>query len=77
VKDGNGNLFSDSHKNLKSYFSQLLNVQRVSDIRYIEIHTAEPLVSDSSPFEFEIVVATLKRYKSPGNDEIPAELIQA
>jgi hypothetical protein len=28
-------------------FSQLLNVHRVSDVRQIEIHTVEPLVSDS------------------------------
>jgi hypothetical protein len=50
-----------------------LNVHRASDVRQIEIHTAEPLV----PFEFEIAVAKLKRYKSPGIDQIPAELIQA
>jgi hypothetical protein len=30
-----------------------------------------------SPFEVEIAIAKLKRYKSPGSDEIPAELIQA
>jgi hypothetical protein len=41
------------------------------------MHTAEPLVPDSSPFEAEIDIAKLKRYKLPGNDQIPAELIQA
>jgi hypothetical protein len=61
----------------KNYFSQLLNVHRVSDVRLIEIHTAEPLVPDPSPFEAEIAIAKLKRYKSPGSDEIPAELIKA
>jgi hypothetical protein len=61
----------------KNYFSQLLNVYRVSDVRQMEIHTAEPLVPDPSPFEVEIAVAKLKRYKSPGSDQIPAELIQA
>jgi hypothetical protein len=60
-----------------NYFSQLLNVHRVSDVRQIEIHTAEPLVPDPSPFEFEIAIAKLKRYKSPGSEPIPAELIQA
>jgi hypothetical protein len=50
---------------------------RVSDIKQIEIHTAEPLVPDPSPFEVEIVTARLKRYETRGNDEISAELIQA
>jgi hypothetical protein len=57
--------------------SQLLNVHRVSDVRQIEIHTAKPLVPDPSPFEVEIAIAKLKRYKSPGSDHILAELIQA
>jgi hypothetical protein len=52
----------------KNYFSQLLNVYRTSDVRQIEIHTAEPLVSDRSPFEVEISIAKLKRYKSPGGE---------
>jgi hypothetical protein len=47
----------------------------VSDVRQIETHTAEPLVPDPSPFE--VAIAKLKRYKSPGSDQIPAELIQA
>jgi hypothetical protein len=38
--------------------------------------TAEPLIPDPSPFEVESAIAKLKRYKSPGNDQIPAELIQ-
>jgi hypothetical protein len=35
------------------------------------------VVPDPSPFEVEIAIANLKRHKSPGSDEIPAELIQA
>jgi hypothetical protein len=62
---------------LKSHFSQFFNLHRVSDVRQIEIHTAEPLVPDPSPFEAEIANAKLKWYKSAGSDEIPAELIQA
>jgi hypothetical protein len=56
---------------------QLLNVhvQRVSDVRQIEINIAEPLVPDRSPFEVEIAIAKLKKYKSPGCDQIPAQLI--
>jgi hypothetical protein len=45
-------------------------------VRQIEIHTAEPLVPDPSPFEVEIAIAKLKRYKSPGSDQILAKLIQ-
>jgi len=41
------------------------------------MHTAEPLVPESSSFEFEIATEKLKRYKSPGIDQILAEMIQA
>jgi hypothetical protein len=61
----------------KNYFSQLLNVHTVRDVRQIEIHTAEPLVPEPSPFEVEIAISKFKKYKSPGTDQIPAELIQA
>jgi hypothetical protein len=80
VKDENGDLLADSHNILnrwKNYFSQLLNVHRVIDVRRIEIHTAGPLVSDHNPFEDEIFIANLKKCKSPCSDQIPAELIQA
>jgi hypothetical protein len=80
VKDNNGDLIADSHNILnrwKNYFSQLLNVHNVSDVRQIEVHTAEPLVPGPSCLEVEIAIAKLKKYKSPGSDEIPAELIQA
>ena len=33
--------------------------------------------SDPSPFETEIAIAKLKRYKSPCSEQIPVELIQA
>jgi hypothetical protein len=76
----NGDLPGDLHNILnwwKNYFSQLLNVHWVSNVRQIEIHTAEPLVPDPSPSEDERDIATLKRYKSPGSNQIPAEMIQA
>jgi glucan phosphorylase len=56
MMDENGDLLADSHNILnkrKNYFSQLLNVHRVSDVRQVEIHTAEP-------------IAKVIRYKSPG-----------
>jgi hypothetical protein len=49
IKDKNGDLLADSHNILnrwKNYFSQLLNVHRVSDVRQIVIYTAEPLVPE-------------------------------
>jgi hypothetical protein len=54
-----------------------LNVHNVSDVRQIEIHTAEPLVSSPSHLEVEISIAKLKKHKSPGSDQIPAEMYQA
>jgi hypothetical protein len=44
-KDENGDLLAGSHNILnrwKNYFSQLLNVHNVSDVRQIEANTAEP-----------------------------------
>jgi hypothetical protein len=52
-------------------------VHNVSDVRQIEVHTAETLVPGPSRLEIEIAIAKLKKYKSPGSDHIPAELIQA
>jgi hypothetical protein len=76
VKDEKSDLLADAHNILNRWknYSQLLNV---SDVRQIEIHTAEPLVPDPSPFDVEIAIAKLKRYKSPGSNEILTELIQA
>jgi hypothetical protein len=49
----------------------------VSDVRQLEIHPAEALVPGSSRLEVEIAIARLKKYKSTGSAQIPAELIQA
>jgi hypothetical protein len=65
VKDDNGDLLADTNTILnrwKSYFSHLLNVHSVSDVRHIEIHTAEPIVSGPSHSEIEIYIAKLKKY---------------
>jgi hypothetical protein len=60
VKDENSDILADSHvlDSWKNYFSQLLNVHRVSDVRRLEIHTAEPLVPDP---EVEIAIAKSKQ----------------
>jgi hypothetical protein len=49
----------------------------VGDVRQTEIHTAEPLVLDPSPFQDKITITKLKRYKPSGSDQILPELIQA
>jgi len=41
------------------------------------IHTAEPLVPEPSAVEVELAIVELKSHKSPGIDQIPAELIKA
>jgi len=61
----------------KNYFSRLLNVRGINDVRQTEIHTAEPLVPKPSAFEFELAIEKLKSHKSPGVHQIPAELIKA
>jgi hypothetical protein len=80
VKDENGDRLEDSHSTLnrwKKYFSQLLNVYNVSDVKHIGAHTAVSLVPGPSRLEVEIAFAKLKKYKSPGSDQIPADQIQA
>ena len=46
-------------------------------VRQAEIHTAEPLVPEPSALEVELAIEKLKSHKSPGIDQIPAELIKA
>jgi hypothetical protein len=53
-----------------------LNVLEISDVRQINIRTAELLVPDSSPFGVEIAITTLEEYKLAGKDQILAKLIQ-
>jgi hypothetical protein len=80
VKDKRGNLLVEPHKilnNWKNYFCQLLNVHGAGGVRQTEMHTAEPFVPDPSASEVEVAIGKLKRYKSLGVDQIPAELIQA
>jgi len=60
----------------RNYFSQLLNVHGVNDVRQREIHTAEPLVPEPSAFEVELAIEHLNIHRSPGIDQIPAELRQ-
>jgi hypothetical protein len=66
VKDEKSDLVADSHSILdrwRNYFSQLLNVHGGKNIRQIEIHTAEPQVTEPSAFEVEMAIEKLKRHK--------------
>ncbi|KAJ4429891.1 hypothetical protein ANN_22095 [Periplaneta americana] len=81
IKDENGDLLADSPPVLnrwKNYFAQLLNVHRPdrNDRDETEIKTAEPFIPEPTLSEVEIAIENLKKYKSPGIDQIPAELIQ-
>ena len=80
VKDEKGDLGTDSHSVLarwRNHFSQLLNIHGVNDVRQTELHTSEPLVPELSAFELEFAIEKLKSNKSPGIDQIPAELSKA
>ena len=79
VKDEKGDLVADSYSILArwNYFSQLLNVHWVSDIRHTVMHTAESLVPEPNAFEFESAIEKLKSPKTPGIDQIRADLIKA
>jgi hypothetical protein len=73
VKDEDDDPLADSHNILntwKNYFPQLLNLHNVSDVRQIEVRTAEPLVPGPSRLEVEIAIVKLEKYKSPGSDQI-------
>jgi len=61
----------------RNHFSQLLNVHAVNDVGQTEIHAAEPLVPEPSAFEVEMATENLKGHKSPGMEQIPAELTKA
>ena len=80
VKDEKGDLVADSHSIVarwRNYFSQLFNVHGVKDVGRAEVHTAEQLVPEPSAAEVEQTIDKLKSHKSPGIDQIPAELIKA
>jgi len=65
VKDEKGDWVTASHSIVarwRNHFCQLLNVHGVNDVKQTEIHTAEPLLSEPSTFEFELAVEKLKRH---------------
>jgi len=79
VKDEKGDLVADSRSIVarwRNYFSQLFNVHGVKDVRQAEIHTAEPLIPEPNASEVGLAIDKIKSHKSPGIDQIPAELIK-
>jgi hypothetical protein len=80
IKDNRSYLLADPHKisnRWKNYFCQLLNVHEAGGVRQNEMHIGESFVPEPSASEVEVAIGKLERYKSPGADHIPAELIQA
>ena len=63
VENEKGELVADPKSIMarwRNYFSQLLNVYVVNDLRQTEIHTVEPLVPEPSAFEVELAIGKLK-----------------
>jgi hypothetical protein len=50
-----------------------IECQRVGGIRQTETQRAR----EPSAAEVEVAIRKMKRYKAPGSDQIPAEMIQA
>ena len=61
---------------MEKIFLSAVQCTWVNDVRQGEIHTAETLVSESSTFEVGMAIGKLKRHKSAGFDQIPAEWIK-
>jgi hypothetical protein len=61
----------------KNFFNHVLNVHVVHDVRQMNVHTGEPLVPEPSLVGLEIAIGNLKSFKSPGTDQIPAEMTKA
>jgi hypothetical protein len=80
AKDERSNLLAGPHNILnrwKNYFCRLLDVHGPGGIWQAEMYTDEPFVPEPSASEAEVPIGKLKRYKSPGVDQIPAEIIKA
>jgi hypothetical protein len=80
INDENGNLLADPQSVLnrwKNFFNQVLNIHGVHNVRQKDKQKTEPLLPEPSFVEVETAIGKLKGYKSPGTDQILAELIKA
>jgi hypothetical protein len=60
----------------KICFLQQLNLQGVGVLGRHK-YRQQTFVSETNISEVEVAIGKLKRYKSPGADQVPAEMIQA
>jgi hypothetical protein len=67
LQNANGNLSTDFRVILE-YFSPLLNVHGVSDVRHIEIHATGASVSVPTSTETQTAIQMLKSHNSTGTD---------
>jgi hypothetical protein len=64
IKDENGYLLADPQTVLnrrKNVFNQIINVHGVHNVTQMDVHTAEPLVPESSLVEVEIATGKFKK----------------
>jgi hypothetical protein len=54
-----------------------MNAQLVNDVRQAKIHTAETPLTEQSDTLVDVAFEKLKGHKSPGMDQIPADVIEA
>ncbi|KAL4098346.1 hypothetical protein QTP88_022976 [Uroleucon formosanum] len=80
IKEKNGNTImepSDKAKRWREYFIDLLNAEiPVNTIGKAHYQTAELMISDITLDEVKVAINSLKNWKVPGSDDIPAELIK-
>jgi hypothetical protein len=80
MKDENGNLLADPQRitnGWKNFCKEVINVHVVHNVGQKDIQTVEPFVPEPTPIDVEIAIRKLRCYKSPGADQILAELIRA
>jgi hypothetical protein len=80
IKGRNGDMLiesSDRVKRWKEYFIYLLNAEiPVNPIGNTQYQTAESMISEITLEEVKTAINSLKNWKAPESDEIPAELIK-
>jgi hypothetical protein len=54
-----------------------MNAHWVNDVRQAKIYRAETLLTEQSDILVDVAFEKLKGHKSPGMDQIPAEVIEA